>query len=69
VKRLLCIVCVALGLAAAACGGGSAAQMPTPRPSGQRGTLLNPIDKSRSTVDQLNQQTNQQEKQTGSSYP
>jgi hypothetical protein len=70
-RRFLRMVCVlvGLGLASAACGSGSAAQMPTPRPSGQRGTLLNPIDKAHSTVDQLNNHTNQQEQQTGSGYP
>jgi len=68
VKRLLGVVLVGLGVVAAAACGSSSAQ-PTPRPSGQRGTLLNPIDKSRSTVDQLNKQTNQQENRTGSGYP
>jgi len=68
-KRLVAAALVAL--AAAACGGSGNAQ-PTPRPSGQRGTLLNPIDKTRSTVDQLNNQQQQQEQQSGGgagSYP
>jgi len=68
--RRLAAVLFAIGVGAAACGGGGNAQ-PTPRPSGQRGTLLNPIDKSRSTVDQLNNQQQQQEQQTGGNgtYP
>ena len=58
------IAAALIALAAAACSGGGNAE-PTPRPSGHRGTLLNPIDRSRSTVDQLNNQQQQQEQQTG----
>jgi hypothetical protein len=68
VKRLAAVALIALGLAAASCSGGGTAQ-PTPRPSGHRGTLLNPIDKAKSTVDQLNNQQQNQEQQTGNSYP
>jgi hypothetical protein len=64
-KRLLAAALVAL--AAAACGGSGSAQ-PTPRPSGQRGTLLNPIDRTHSVVDQQNQQTNGQEQRYGGEY-
>ncbi len=67
-RRLTAAVLIAVGIGASACGGGGSAQ-PTPRPSGQRGTLLNPIDKTKSTVDQLNNQQQQQEQQTGSGYP
>lgn len=45
-KRL--IATALLAAACAACGASSA--QPTPRPSGQRGTLLNPIDKARDTT-------------------
>ena len=63
-KRLAAVVLLAVGIGASACTGGGNAQ-PTPRPSGHRGTLLNPIDKTKSTVDQLNNQQQQQEQQTG----
>jgi hypothetical protein len=69
VKRLIAAALIAL--AAAACGGAGSAE-PTARPIGHRGTLLNPIDKARSTVDQLNDQQRQQDQQTGGSagtYP
>jgi hypothetical protein len=69
VKRKLCVVAIALGTFAAACGGGSAAQMPTPQPSGQRGGLLNQVDKTQNTVNQLNSQQKSEEQQTGAGYP
>jgi len=68
VKRLALVLAVAIGVGVPACGSGSAAG-PTARPVGQRGTLLNPIDRSRSTVDQLNNQQQREEQQTGSGYP
>lgn len=69
-RRLICAAAIVIGVAATACGSGSTAQ-PTPRPLGHRGTLLNPIDKSRSTVDQLNQQQSNEEQRTGggAGYP
>jgi hypothetical protein len=67
-RRVAAAVLIAIGIAASACSGGGTAQ-PTPRPSGHRGTLLNPIDRTKSTVDQLNNQQQQQEQQTGSGYP
>jgi hypothetical protein len=64
VRRLLCIAAIAL--AASACGGSTA--QPTPRPTGQRGTLLNPIDRARNSVNQQNQQTSQNEQRFGGEY-
>jgi len=66
-RRLTAAALVAIALAFGACSGSGNAQ-PTPRPSGQRGTLLNPIDRTKSTVDQQNQQTNGQEQRYGGEY-
>jgi hypothetical protein len=62
-RRLAAIGLVAAALAGGACSMGTGAQ-PTPRPSGQRGSLLNPIDRTQNTVNQLNQQQNREEQQT-----
>ena len=60
-KRLVAAVLIAI--ACAACGGSSAA--PTPRPSGQRGTLLNPIDKARDTANRQDDRTSEVQRYGG----
>lgn len=44
-----------LALLATACGGAALTADPTPRPEGERGRLLNPIDKARGTTDEVNE--------------
>jgi hypothetical protein len=66
-KRVAMLLAVAATLAFTACGGDPAAA-PTPTPQAGvagSGGLLAPVDRARTTVDQLNQQTNQMEQQTG----
>ena len=63
-RRVWCAVAIAL--VAAACSKSTA--QPTPRPTGQRGTLLNPIERTRGTVDNLNNQTSQNEQRFGGEY-
>jgi hypothetical protein len=70
VKRILALVCAATALtfAASACGGGSDASAPTPAPTlvdNPKTGFLKPADKARDTVNQLNQQQNNEEQQTG----
>lgn len=55
------IAAALLALLTAACGGSSLTSNPTPRPEGERGRLLNPIDKTRNVTDDLNQQQQQQD--------
>ena len=69
-KRFLGAVLIAI--ACAACGGSDAA--PTPRPAGQRGRILNPIDKSRDTADRQDDKTSEVQRyggeyEQGENYP
>jgi hypothetical protein len=68
-KRRLaaCVIVLTLG---SACGGEEAA-LPTPTPTSEAGTgggITEPIDRSRDTVDQLNEQQRQREQDTGDPY-
>ena len=61
---LICAAC-------AACGGGGSSSTPTPAPTlapNPQSGLLKPAGKAQNTVNQLNQQQNQEEQQTGGGY-
>lgn len=58
-KRFL--AAAVLALLVAACGESSLTSDPTPRPEGERGRILNPIDRARNVTDDLNQQQQQQD--------
>ena len=63
--RLL-LAAIAIASTAAACGGGDqAAATPTPASTGYKSGILQPIDRTRDTVNQLNNQQNQLDQQTG----
>lgn len=68
VKRAL--IAAAIVLSCAACGGGGSSSAPTPNktlaPNPSSG-LLKPAGKAQNTVNQLNQQQNQEQQQTGGS--
>lgn len=49
------LAAILLALSATACGGAALTVDPTPRPEGERGQLLNPIDKARGTTNELNE--------------
>jgi ABC-type glycerol-3-phosphate transport system substrate-binding protein len=70
VKRLLAAAVIVLGCAA--CGGGGASSAPTPAPTlaqNPKTGILKPAANARDTVNQLNQQQNNYEQQTGSGNP
>jgi len=71
-KRVFAFVLVALALSFSACGGGgSSTAATTPAPTlvaHPQSGLLKPAGKARDTVNQLNQQQNQEEQQTGGAY-
>ena len=69
-KKLLAALLVAA--ACAACGGSST--KPTPRPAGQRGPILNPIDKARDTADNQDKKMSEVQRyggeyEQGENYP
>jgi hypothetical protein len=68
VKRFICMALLAV---AVACG--SSDTEPTPRPAGQRGRILNPIDKTRDTADRQDDKTSEVQRYGGeyeqSEYP
>jgi hypothetical protein len=72
-KRKLVLILAVIAFGAAACGGGKAAT-PTQAPQEPAANLVNnpksgilkPADRARDTVNQLNNQQNQQDQQTGS---
>lgn len=71
-KRLIASAVIAL--ACAACGGGGSSSAPTPAPTlvqNPKSGLLQHAGKARDTVNNLNQQQNQMDQQTGggSTYP
>ncbi|MCA1831054.1 MAG: hypothetical protein LC663_06035 [Actinobacteria bacterium] len=71
-KRLLALVLAAIGLSFAACGGGSDSSAPTPAPTlvqHPKTRILQPAGRARDTVNQLNQEQQQEEQQTGGSTP
>jgi hypothetical protein len=64
-RRLVLLACAAATLSFGACGGDpAAAPTPTPVHTVPPGVIA-PVDRARNTVDQLNQQTNRTEQQTG----
>jgi ABC-type glycerol-3-phosphate transport system substrate-binding protein len=69
VKRTL--LATAIVLACAACGGGGSSSAPTPAPTldqNPKTAVLQPAAHARDTVDQLNRQQNQVDRQTGTAY-
>lgn len=67
-KRALAVAGLLIALGTAC--GGDATSEPTPRPEGQRGPILGPIDRTNDTVDKLNEQQQQKENNYGEQeYP
>ena len=72
-KRILALVCAAacLTFVGSACGGDSDSTASTPAPTlvdNPKTGILQPADRARDTVNQLNQQQRNTEQQTGGGY-
>jgi hypothetical protein len=68
---VLCPVALMVALAFAACGDDPGSSAATPKPTlvdNPKTRILQPADKARDTVDQLNDQLNRENEQTGGGY-
>ncbi len=70
-RRFVALVLAAVALSFGACGGGDDSTAPTPAPTlvdNPKTRILQPADKARDTVNDLNNRLNNEDQQTGGGY-